>query len=79
MGDLDILLEWIKNNKRHLRYTSYHPDDKEIFVVDYDDLLAKIIFLKNNSQAEVTCPNCKERVSPVALGYICPSCYYDKL
>lgn len=47
MNDLDILLEWIKNNKKPLRYASYYPDDKEIFVIDYDDLLAKIIYLKN--------------------------------
>lgn len=48
MNNLDILIEWIRKNKQHKYPYSSDGKDKEKYVIDYDDLLAKIIYLKNN-------------------------------
>jgi gluconate kinase len=33
--------------------------------------------VENGQKKGVTCPNCKEKITPIPTGSMCPKCYYD--
>lgn len=48
-NQIDELLSWINKNKIFMSQRSYEPESKSRYAIDYEDLQAKLIHMKNNA------------------------------